>query len=110
MQMHYLSVFTNPKIAGLALWQFADIPIDRLVSTDDQRPRGLNNKGQGSSGLVKRDRRLATNVLRRSISDGSTEPVCSGVVSLSRMPKLAFQALHLLRSLAAVVLYILAIA
>ncbi|CAE7939541.1 GUSB [Symbiodinium necroappetens] len=65
MQMHYLSVFTNPKIAGLALWQFADIPIDRLVSTDDQRPRGLNNKG---------------------------------VVSLSRMPKLAFQALHLLRN------------
>ncbi|CAE7606314.1 uidA [Symbiodinium natans] len=65
MQMHYVSVFTNPKIAGLALWQFADIPIDRLVSDDEQRPRGLNNKG---------------------------------VVSLSRLPKLSFQALRLLRN------------
>ena len=45
MQMHYLSIFTNPKIAGLALWQFADIPIDRAVSNDEHRPRGLNNKG-----------------------------------------------------------------
>ena len=45
MQMHYLAVFTNHKIAGLALWQFADIPIDRMVSTDEHRPRGLNNKG-----------------------------------------------------------------
>ena len=45
MQMHYLSIFTNSKIAGLALWQFADIPIDRAVSNDEHRPRGLNNKG-----------------------------------------------------------------
>ncbi|CAE7775186.1 GUSB [Symbiodinium pilosum] len=65
MQMHYVSVFTNPKIAGLALWQFADIPIDRLVSDDEHRPRGLNNKG---------------------------------VLSLSRLPKLAVQALRLLRN------------
>eukprot|EP00434_Breviolum_minutum_P021158 symbB.v1.2.018669.t1/scaffold1455.1/size117749/5 len=64
MQMHYLSIFTNPKIAGLALWQFADIPIDRAVSNDEHRPRGLNNKG---------------------------------VLSLSRLPKVAFQALRLLR-------------
>ena len=49
MQMHYVSVFTNPKISGLALWQFADIPIDRLVSDDEHRPRGLNNKGQRMS-------------------------------------------------------------
>eukprot|EP00435_Cladocopium_sp_Y103_P062184 s993_g23.t1 len=66
MQMHYLSIFTNSKIAGLALWQFADIPIDRAVSNDEHRPRGLNNKG---------------------------------VLSLTRLPKVAFQALRLLRSL-----------
>ena len=46
LQMHYLSIFTNSKIAGLALWQFADIPIDRAVSSDEHRPRGLNNKGR----------------------------------------------------------------
>ena len=45
MQIHYLSIFTNSKIAGLALWQLADIPIDRAVSNDEHRPRGLNNKG-----------------------------------------------------------------
>ncbi|CAJ1360220.1 unnamed protein product [Effrenium voratum] len=65
MQMHYLSIFTNPSIAGLALWQFADVPIDRQTSSEEHRPRGLNNKG---------------------------------VLSLSRQPKLAFQALRLLRN------------
>ena len=35
--------------AGISLWQFADIPIDRTVSDEQHRPRGLNNKGVLSS-------------------------------------------------------------
>eukprot|EP00445_Apocalathium_hangoei_P072708 CAMPEP_0204153922 /NCGR_PEP_ID=MMETSP0361-20130328/28277_1 /ASSEMBLY_ACC=CAM_ASM_000343 /TAXON_ID=268821 /ORGANISM="Scrippsiella Hangoei, Strain SHTV-5" /LENGTH=311 /DNA_ID=CAMNT_0051109111 /DNA_START=27 /DNA_END=962 /DNA_ORIENTATION=- len=45
MQMHFLAIMKNPGIAGLALWQFADFPIDQNVSSEEHRPRGLNNKG-----------------------------------------------------------------
>lgn len=44
-QLHYLSVKSNPRIVGISLWQFADIPIDREASSEAARPRGLNNKG-----------------------------------------------------------------
>lgn len=64
MQMHFLSVMQNSRIAGIALWQLADAPVDRNVSSEAHRPRGLNNKG---------------------------------VVGLDRLPKVAFQALRLLR-------------
>lgn len=64
MQLHYLALARHPRIAGLALWQFADIPIDRQTSSEEHRPRGLNNKG---------------------------------VVGLDRQPKVAYQALRLLR-------------
>ncbi|CAE7530512.1 GUSB [Symbiodinium sp. CCMP2456] len=42
---HLSSVTTNPHIAGISLWQFADILVDRSVSDEQHRPRGLNNKG-----------------------------------------------------------------
>merc|ERR1712070_296777 len=45
LQMHLLAVLQNPRVAGLAIWQFADIPIDRNWSDSEHRPRGLNNKG-----------------------------------------------------------------
>lgn len=64
LQMHFLSVARSPWVAGLALWQFADVPVDRAASPEEHRPRGLNNKG---------------------------------VVGLNRQPKVAFQALRLLR-------------
>jgi len=44
-QMHLLAAMRNPRVAGLSLWMFADAPIDRNVSSDEHRPRGLNNKG-----------------------------------------------------------------
>ncbi|CAE7938964.1 GUSB [Symbiodinium sp. KB8] len=42
---HLSAVTTNPHIAGISLWQFADILVDRSVSDEQHRPRGLNNKG-----------------------------------------------------------------
>lgn len=45
LQMHFLSFMDNPDIAGLALWQFADMPIDTNISDNSHRPGGLNNKG-----------------------------------------------------------------
>lgn len=43
---HGLTVqFFFGQAAGIALWQFADIPVDRAVSDEQHRPRGLNNKG-----------------------------------------------------------------
>lgn len=65
IQMNLLAALQNPRIAGIALWQFADVVIDSSVSSEHHRPRALNNKG---------------------------------VVSLHREPKLAFEAVRLLRS------------
>ena len=56
LKAHLESAVENPNIAGaeldevltvpgISLWQFADIPIDRTVSNEQHRPRGLNNKG-----------------------------------------------------------------
>ncbi|CAK9115977.1 unnamed protein product [Durusdinium trenchii] len=45
LKTHLEAVINNPGIAGISLWQFADIPIDRAVSNEQHRPRGLNNKG-----------------------------------------------------------------
>ncbi|CAJ1417461.1 unnamed protein product [Effrenium voratum] len=45
LRSHLEAAIHNPQIAGIALWQFADIPIDRSVSDEQHRPRGLNNKG-----------------------------------------------------------------
>eukprot|EP00927_Polykrikos_kofoidii_P070586 TRINITY_DN67006_c0_g1_i1.p1 TRINITY_DN67006_c0_g1~~TRINITY_DN67006_c0_g1_i1.p1 ORF type:complete len:768 (+),score=92.86 TRINITY_DN67006_c0_g1_i1:146-2305(+) len=44
-QMHLLSVLQNPKVVGISLWQFADIPVDQNFFPPVDRPRGLNNKG-----------------------------------------------------------------
>ncbi|CAE6922054.1 GUSB [Symbiodinium natans] len=45
LSTHLAAATANPGIAGISLWQFADIPIDRSVSDEQHRPRGLNNKG-----------------------------------------------------------------
>eukprot|EP00747_Dinoflagellata_sp_TGD_P208958 gnl/TRDRNA2_/TRDRNA2_82393_c0_seq3.p1 gnl/TRDRNA2_/TRDRNA2_82393_c0~~gnl/TRDRNA2_/TRDRNA2_82393_c0_seq3.p1 ORF type:complete len:244 (+),score=31.16 gnl/TRDRNA2_/TRDRNA2_82393_c0_seq3:450-1181(+) len=64
VQMHLLAAMRSRRIAGIALWQFADMLIDQNVSDESHRPRGLNNKG---------------------------------IVGLRRQPKVAFQAVRLLR-------------
>ena len=45
VQLHTISALNNPRIAGIALWQLAGTRIDPSVSSEDERPGGLNNKG-----------------------------------------------------------------
>eukprot|EP00929_Paragymnodinium_shiwhaense_P025266 TRINITY_DN15332_c0_g1_i1.p1 TRINITY_DN15332_c0_g1~~TRINITY_DN15332_c0_g1_i1.p1 ORF type:complete len:698 (-),score=106.62 TRINITY_DN15332_c0_g1_i1:94-2187(-) len=61
VQTHLRSVLENPLIAGISIWQFADIPVDRNVSNEQHRPRGQNNKGVVS---VKRQPKLAFHTFR----------------------------------------------
>jgi len=61
MQMHFLAAMRNPLIAGIAIWQFADTPTDRNISSEHHRPRGLNNKGVMS---LSRQPKIAFHALR----------------------------------------------
>ena len=53
---------------GIALWQFADIPIDRSVSDEQHRPRGLNNKGVLSALVRIEHRSSCSTVCSRNFS------------------------------------------
>ncbi|CAL1135131.1 unnamed protein product [Cladocopium goreaui] len=77
LKTHLEAVTQNPGIAGIALWQFADIPVDRAVSDERHRPRGLNNKGVLS---MYRQPKLAASVLQQLLRQAlsATQTVGSG--------------------------------
>lgn len=45
LRAHLEAVLANGGVAGISLWQFSDIVVDRAVMDEGHRPRGLNNKG-----------------------------------------------------------------
>eukprot|EP00971_Amphidinium_carterae_P312329 6207713-Amphidinium_carterae.1 len=45
LQAHVQAAMDSSHVAGISLWQFADIPVDREFEDEQHRPRGLNNKG-----------------------------------------------------------------
>eukprot|EP00438_Fugacium_kawagutii_P010330 Skav212583 [mRNA] locus=scaffold125:449307:457734:- [translate_table: standard] len=73
VETHLEAVIHSPGIAGISLWQFADIPIDRSVSDEQHRPRGLNNKGVLSlSRQPKLAAGIAQQLLREALGAGET--------------------------------------
>ena len=79
--------------AGISLWQFADIPIDRTVSDEQHRPRGLNNKGVLSSLANQNDQRsqrsrVLKQTFRACLHNKTARPECEcGTVLFATWPE-----------------------
>jgi len=75
LQMHLLSVLQSNLIVGISLWQLADSPIDRRVSSEAHRPRALNNKGVVS---LHRQKKIAFHSIKRMMELGRNHSGATG--------------------------------